>query len=120
MSADVLQLQFPEHITEEEREVLLDVKAALVRLLHGRGFRFLLFGSKARGDFDADSDLDVAVIVDNLDRQMKHAIFDAVADVELQYLKPVSVLVLSSDEFARLQNRERRIALDILAEGIPL
>jgi predicted nucleotidyltransferase len=110
----------PEHITGEERDVLREVKSTLQRLLDGRGYRILLFGSKARGDFDADSDLDVAVIVENLDRQLKLAIFDAVSDVELQYLKPVSVLVMSSDEFARLQNRERRIALDILAEGIPL
>ena len=120
MLSETIHPSLPDHITDEERDILRDVKRALMKLPGGERFRLVLFGSKARGDFDASSDLDVAVIVDNLNRQMKNAIFDAVGNVELQYLKPVSVLVLSSDEFVRLQNRERRIALDILTEGVPL
>ena len=118
---DGLNLQrLASHLTTDELDVLRAVKKALAQVLSGRGFRIFLFGSKARGDFDSNSDLDLAVIVDGLDRQTKHVVFDAVADVELQYLMPVSALVLSSEEFRLLQERERRIALDISAEGIPL
>jgi hypothetical protein len=47
-------------------------------------------------------------------------ILDEVADVELKYLRPLSTLILSEQTYSRLLQRERRIALDIKNEGIPL
>ena len=79
-----------------------------------------LFGSRARGDWSEESDVDVAVVVRDLARETKNLILNKVADIELEHLTPLSVLVLSADDFAHLVKRERRIALDILREGIPL
>jgi uncharacterized protein len=62
----------------------------------------------------------VAILVRGLTREMKHRILDRVAEIELEYLLPMSVLILSEDEFVHLKRRERRIALDIEKEGIPL
>jgi hypothetical protein len=72
------------------------------------------------GDHDRDSDIDVAVIVEGLTRGLKERIFDAVADVELEHDRPVSLFVFSRLDFDTLLKRERRIALDIRPEGIPL
>jgi hypothetical protein len=107
-------------LSGQELNVLGSIRSSLQNLLKERPFRVILFGSKARGDWDSDSDLDLAIIVDHLDRDLKHAIFDAIADVELEYLFPVSSFVLSTEEFNRLRSRERRIALDIEQDGIPL
>jgi len=108
------------HLSESDQAVLADLKEKLVRLLVDRPFRLILFGSKARGDHDHTSDLDVTIIVSGLDRTLKRDILNAVADVELDHLTPISAFVLSSEEFRRLLNRERRIALDIEQEGIML
>jgi hypothetical protein len=43
-----------------------------------------------------------------------------VADIEVKYLTPLSVLVLSEADFELLKKRERRIAFDIEKEGILL
>jgi predicted nucleotidyltransferase len=80
----------------------------------------VLFGSMARGDYHDESDVDVAIIVRGLTRKLKSQILDEVAKLELEHHMPVSVLVLSDEEFNRLKKRERRIALDIEREGIPL
>jgi predicted nucleotidyltransferase len=120
LKSELALQQLPDYLTTAELSILQDVKSALLRALGDRGFRLFLFGSKARGDFDKDSDLDVAVIVDALDRVIKRKIFDAIADVELQHLTAISALVLSSDVFSGLYDRERRIARDILSEGIVL
>ena len=80
----------------------------------------LLFGSKARGDFDPESDLDVAILVDGLDQATKREIIDIVADAEVKYLVVVSSLVFSWEDFQLLRARERRIAIDIDSEGVPL
>lgn len=82
--------------------------------------RIVLFGSMARGDCSDESDIDVAIVIRALTRDLKHQILDRVAEIELKYLMPISAFVLSEDEFNRLKKRERRIALDIESEGIPL
>ena len=82
--------------------------------------KLVLYGSRARGDNREDSDIDVAVIVDGMTREQKHTILEMVADIELEYLVPLSTLVMSAAEFDDLLKRERRIARDIEQEGKPL
>lgn len=107
-------------IEDPKREILRFLKESLENLLGDRLLRMMLFGSMARGDYDDDSDIDVAIVIRGLTRELKHQVFERVGEVELEYLMPLSVLVLSEDEFNRLRKRERRIALDIEREGIPL
>lgn len=101
-------------------ETLKELKTALEPFLGDRLQRMILFGSMARGDSRDDSDIDVAVVIRRLTRELKHEVLDRVAEVELKHLMPVSVLVFSEEEFDRLKRRERRIALDIEREGVPL
>lgn len=105
---------------ENEQKALLELKERLERLLGDSLVRMVLFGSKARGDYDDESDIDIAFIVSNLSRNLKNRILDIVVEIELKYLTPVSTLVLAQEQFERLRERERRIALDIEREGIPL
>ncbi|MDI6765255.1 MAG: nucleotidyltransferase domain-containing protein [Bacteroidota bacterium] len=109
-----------ERLNQIEKQLLSELKESLQKQLGTRLSKFVLFGSKARGDSNFDSDLDVAIVVDGLDRNLKREIFDLVADLELKYLYAISSLVLSTEEFNQLLNRERRIAMDIVNEGVPL
>lgn len=103
----------------EERAILRDLKDTLKGFL-GERVKLILYGSRARGDYDNESDTDIGIIVRGLTREEKNQILDMVADLELKYLTPLSTLVLSEDAFESLKKRERRIALDIEKEGIPL
>jgi uncharacterized protein len=102
-----------------QNPVLQKLKERINETAKGR-VRLVLYGSCARGDYDSDSDIDVAIIVRDLTRELKDRILENVADVEMEYLTPLSTLVISEDDFAFLRSRERRIALDIEREGIPL
>jgi len=100
--------------------ILRELKGSLESLLGDQLVSMVLFGSMARGDYHDQSDMDVAVIVHGLTRRLKGQILDEVAKLELEHHMPLSVLVLSEEEFNHLKKRERRIALDIESEGIPL
>ena len=100
--------------------ILRELKRSLESLLGDQLVSMVLFGSMARGDYHDESDIDVAVIARGLTRELKGRILDEVAELELKHHIPLSVLVLSEGEFNRLKERERRIALDIEGEGIPL
>lgn len=104
----------------ETNESLKELRRRLENLLGRDAFKMVLFGSRARGDYDDDSDVDVAILVRGLTREMKRRILDEVAEFELENLLPISALVLSEKDFGHLKARERRIAMDIEREGIPL
>ena len=106
-----------ENIREKE---LKELKQSLEDLLGPHEFQMVLFGSRARGDYNEESDVDIAVLVRGLTREMKHRILDQVAEIELKYLLPISVFVISEDEFNHLRKRERKIAVDIESEGLAL
>jgi predicted nucleotidyltransferase len=100
--------------------ILRELKRSLESFLGDRLVSMVLFGSMARGDYHDASDMDVAVIVHGLTWKLKGQILDEVAELELEHHTPLSVLVFSDEEFNHLKKRERRIALDIEREGIPL
>jgi predicted nucleotidyltransferase len=106
---------------EKQREKqLVELKRILEDLLTPHSFKMILFGSRARGDYLDESDVDVAILVRGLTREMKNRILNKVAEIELAYLLPIAVVVFSEEEFDHLKKKERRIALDIDSEGIPL
>ena len=80
-----------------------------------------LFGSRARGDHEPDSDADVAVVIAGLTEPERTVAIDLAMEAwrttgRGQVL--VAPLVWSSAEFAERLDGERRIALDVLHEGI--
>ena len=105
---------------DEARAALSSLKERVTTLLGITLLKLVLYGSRARGDADPDSDVDVAIVVRNLDVETKDRILSIVTDVELEHLVPLSTLILSEEEYRRLLEGERRIALDIEREGINL
>ena len=104
----------------EPAPALQDLKLRLNALLGTNMLKLVLFGSRARGDHTSTSDIDVAVVVRGLTRDVKMGILHETAEVELDHLTPISLLVLSERQFDHLMRRERLIARDIEHEGIPL
>lgn len=99
----------------------LQAFAARVRDLFGTRVRHLrLFGSWARGTAGMDSDIDVAVVVDDLTRDQWRTVIDAATDVELVHDVVLGPYVVSSAHFAELTRRGRALATAIVDQGVAL
>ena len=62
--------------------------------------RVILFGSKARGSSDLESDIDLLLLTSRpLDWRERDAITDVLFDVELQFDVVISTLVLPTEEW---------------------
>lgn len=60
----------------------------------------LLYGSKARGDFIEESDLDILFITDSsLPRPLKFEIYDRIFELEVKYSVTVSVVFITQSDF---------------------
>jgi len=71
-----------------------------------------LFGSKARGDAHAGSDLDVAVVLKHSDFKIKCTVIDLAYDELIKSDVEISPLVFSQDEY----ERQRREGFPIISE----
>jgi len=109
-----------EALTAAERASLEEL-ATWVRGRFGtRLQRLELFGSRARGEGNGDSDLDVLVVVDELTSAEGREIAGTCGDLLTRHDVIVSALTLASSQLALLADRERLLARELARDGIPL
>ncbi|MBX3230341.1 MAG: nucleotidyltransferase domain-containing protein [Labilithrix sp.] len=102
----------------EEQKAALDAFCARVRAAFGaRVVSITLFGSRARGDAHADSDIDVCVVIDGLDWREKHEVYGIAGDVIDDHDVVLSPYVVSRAHMAHLHARERAIAAEIARDS---
>lgn len=80
-----------------------------------------LFGSYARGEARADSDVDVAVVLDRIERPSERTLpMELAADLILSHDLVITPLVLSVSELSFLHEREDLLAENLDREGIAI
>jgi len=111
------------HLTPNERAGL----AAFINCLHqdygANLLRVILFGSKARGDFDDQSDLDVVVVVRMSGEdywQHWRRIVDMAWEVELAYSLVISSIIKNEHDYTKMCEHRSLLARNIERDGIVL
>lgn len=104
-----------------------DVAAALAGFRRGLEERFgsrlrelKLFGSRARGEARHDSDADVLVVLDHVDRADFVAVTDLCGDLLVQHDVIIDPQVIGADRIARDRAEERPLAMEIERDGVAL
>ncbi len=94
--------------TKNELDMILQKMVKAYRSVYGENIvKIILYGSYARGDYDHDSDIDIAAIVQGeravLQEGLKQ-VWDISSDLELEYGTLVSPTVIPYEEFERYKN----------------
>jgi uncharacterized protein len=103
---------------ESDLNIAMELKkriAALVQLVD-----FRVFGSRARGDADEYSDLDVFVEVERLDSSLKERLLDIAWEVGFENFMVISPLIYTRDEIENSAHRSSPVVRVIAHEGVPV
>lgn len=79
-----------------------------------------LFGSKARGDFEADSDLDLLIVLDEADWNSRDRVHLLAARVSLEHDVLINTHLLSRAGWGRMARQNATLWQQIQRDGLPL
>jgi predicted nucleotidyltransferase len=111
------------HLTPNERAALTTLVERLRERYGDNLLRVVLFGSKARGDFDDESDLDVLIVARMPEgdyRRHWNEIVDLTWDIELAFGIVTSLIVKSEGDYATMRKHRLLLARNIEQDGIEL
>jgi predicted nucleotidyltransferase len=108
------------HLTPDEQAAVTEYVAGLRDHFSDRILSVILFGSKARGDGDAESDVDLLVLVDAEDDKFRSELWRIASDVSLEFNVVISVRVFAQARWAEIGRLRLPLYRAIMADGVPL
>ncbi len=88
--------------------------------LDGQFVAAYLFGSKARGDFTPDSDLDLLIVLEDLDGRVQDEIHLFGARVSLEYNVLINTHILSLVRWEEMARQQATLWREVQRDGVPL
>lgn len=108
------------HLTPNEQAAINSYVTHIRSRFAGQILAVTLFGSKARGDDDAESDIDLLVLADAQDHALRSELWRIASDVSLDYGVVLSVRVYARSRWAEAQRIGLPFYRAVTAEGTPL
>ena len=119
-NASAMDTERLRHLTINEQAALSALVSRLREQCGDKLLRVVLFGSKARGDSDAESDLDVLILVNDGDWRFQDAVALVAFDPMIEYGVVLSPLVVNDADYRWWQEHHAPIYRNVSAEGIEL
>jgi predicted nucleotidyltransferase len=107
-------------LTRVEREAVHILLERIRHELHSARVSATVFGSRARGEGDPESDLDLLVVLERDDFETRQRVFDLAYEVYLETDVMIAPLVMSQEALDTLRQSGRRLAREIERDGVPV
>jgi predicted nucleotidyltransferase len=103
-------------VEQKDYEIAKELKERLSDIVQLIDFR--VFGSRARGDENQYSDMDVFLEVESLDKETKNKISDIVWEVGFQHFIVISSFIFTRHEIEKSPLKASPIVENILKDGV--
>jgi predicted nucleotidyltransferase len=108
------------HLTNREREAVGVFMHKLQQQFDGQLLSVILFGSRARGDAQPDSDIDLIVVLKQDNPESRRAVHYLAVETLLEYGLYVSARVWSQTHWCQLKDMQTGLYRNLQREGIEL
>jgi uncharacterized protein len=106
-------------LIDSDRTVVEQFKRLLTE--HGIPlYKTIVFGSRARGDAEPDSDLDVLVLVDHLNPAMRKVISHCAWEVGFETSILIQTVVMTKEQAEQGPEQSSLLMLAVKEEGVPV
>lgn len=116
----VTAAQLPLNLVDEEQASIRLLLKRLLERFPDEVQQVSLFGSKARGDFGADSDIDVLVLVKNESWELRNSIWSLAARIELDYDVLFNVQVIGAERWKQMTQERFSLCRNVEKDGVLL
>jgi len=116
----VTAAQLPVKLVDNEQTAIRFLLERLVERYPDEVQQVSLFGSKARGDFGADSDTDMLVLVKNESWDLRNSIWSLAARIELDYNVLFNVQVIGVERWKQMTLERFSLCHNVEKDGITL
>lgn len=110
----------PSHLEENERAAILAFAQSVRDFLGADLCHVWLFGSKARGDFQDDSDLDLLIVLRHLDPERRGVIRRLGARASLEHDTLINTHIYEKERWDYLAQYQDTLWREIQRDGVPL
>jgi predicted nucleotidyltransferase len=107
-------------LVETERKVIASLVKDLQEMLGDEILSIRLFGSRARGDFNEDSDIDLFILVREKTSAIREKVSGLIADYIFDYDLPLSAVLYDLLESQKNMELGSFFFENVEKEGIPL
>lgn len=108
------------HLTTREKRALAEYLRRLKEEYGDTVVRVVLYGSKVRGDYDQESDLDLLVVMNSDDPHLLEAAGQISFPLKLDYGVALSDLVVGASRYDWMRRHEEPLFRNIRDEGVEL
>jgi predicted nucleotidyltransferase len=106
------------NLADNERGALLELKKRLKEKFGSKFKKVILFGSKARGGSEPDSDIDVLIILSDSGWLTRLAVYHICFEVDLEYDTVTSCIVRGVEYFQRRKKVWMPLLENVIKEGV--
>lgn len=87
------------YLTKNEESIVLKLTKRIKDLLGNQLVLLEIFGSKIRGNFTPDSDIDLLIVVKNKDVKLKNKVYDILFEIDPYFEYKISLIIYSTYEY---------------------
>ena len=106
------------YLTREEEKIIKQFKKQLIQEYPGQIVSVIVYGSKARGDHQPESDIDVLVIVKNDDWKFFNVIRKIGYELDEKIDYKLSIQVMTQQKFEYLQENGFQFIQNVLRDAV--
>ncbi|MBI5234277.1 MAG: nucleotidyltransferase domain-containing protein [Deltaproteobacteria bacterium] len=106
------------HLNEEEKKSLLKFEKRVKEALTANLAMLEVFGSKVRGDFTSESDIDILVVVKKFEPAVAEKMAEISSDISIEDGVLVSPVILSKEEYGKNRHSNTLFVQEVDRDGI--
>ena len=109
-----------DQITQTENAALRIFIQRVLDELDAQVFQVILFGSKARGDSNADSDVDVLILANEENRRLQETINIIASQISLDYDVLFNPLLIAEARWRQMSSERFSVCRNVERDGVTL